>query len=78
MMNNQEGLMLDAYCKTILTVIALALVAIVFQNSTGKVVAAGASCGDTFNPCYVRVKGGKIDVDEVRGSVHVFGSVRTN
>ncbi len=47
--------MFDAYTKTVLTVIAVALCAIALQGVVGDADAVDAGCGDIFNPCFVRV-----------------------
>lgn len=56
---------MDNYTKGVLTVIAVTLVSISFQlTDTNAIEDAKASndCGDRFNPCYVEVKGGTLDV----------------
>ena len=52
--------MIDRYTRIVLTVIALALVALVGQNLLGpeRVTAQGAPCGDAGRPCQVFVVGG--------------------
>ena len=45
--------MIDRYTKTVLTVIAAALVAIVFQNVSTIAFAQTDACGSSKNPCYV-------------------------
>jgi len=44
---------IDLYTKTVLTVIAVALCVIVFQQGLGSAVALGDGCGDINNPCFV-------------------------
>lgn len=47
---------LDLYSKVVLTVIALALCVIAFQN-VASVSAKSEGCGDrSFNPCHVTVQ----------------------
>ena len=52
--------MIDRYTRIVLTVIALALVALVGQNLFGpeRATAQGAPCGDAGRPCQVVVVGG--------------------
>ena len=52
--------MIDRYTRIVLTVIALALVALVGQNLLGpeRATAQGAPCGDAGRPCQVLVVGG--------------------
>ena len=68
----------DLYTKTVLTVIAVSLCALVLQNTVRSASAVGAGCGSLFNPCYVEgtvgVHGGPV---QVLGSVQVTGSVHT-
>jgi hypothetical protein len=46
--------MVDRYTKTVLTVIAAALVAIVIREVVPKAIAqSGMDCGGVTNPCYV-------------------------
>ena len=45
--------MSDRYTKGVLTVIAAALVALVFQNVSTIALAQNESCGSSKNPCYV-------------------------
>ena len=63
---NETGVKkMDNYTKSILTVIAVALVSISFQLAdTNALQDAKASndCGDRFNPCYVEVKNRTLDV----------------
>lgn len=48
---------LDLYSRVVLTVIALALCVIVFQN-VESVSAKSETCGNrSFNPCHVTVQG---------------------
>jgi hypothetical protein len=48
--------MIDAYTKIILTVIAAALVVLIFQQYTPRATAAFGDCGlDKFRPCYINV-----------------------
>ena len=64
--------MVDLYTKTILTIIAASLCALVFQNTVQPAGAVGAGCGSLFDPCYVT---GTVQVDEpvlVHGSVHTY------
>ncbi len=44
---------IDLYTKTVLTVIAVALCVIVFQQGFGSAVALSDGCGSRGNPCYV-------------------------
>jgi len=44
---------IDPYTKTVLTVIAVALCVIVFQQGLGSAIALGDGCGGPSNPCYV-------------------------
>jgi hypothetical protein len=46
--------MIDRYTKSVLTVIGLALLALVFQNGSYQ-AGAQVNCGMVDNPCYVRV-----------------------
>lgn len=50
--------MIDRYTKVILTIIALALVALVAQNSTRPAVAqlGGDGCGSLAMPCYIATR----------------------
>jgi len=46
--------MIDLYTKTVLTVIAGALLSLVVQNFSGQAVAQGGGCGATARtPCWV-------------------------
>ena len=55
-MNREGNQMIDVYSKIILTVIAAALVALVFQQLTPRANAAFGDCGsDQFHVCYMRV-----------------------
>ena len=50
--------MTDRYTKIILTVIAVALCALVAQNAIAPAGAAGRECGiERWQPCYVEVVG---------------------
>ena len=51
----RRSTMFDAYTKTVLTVIAVALFAIAVQGAVGDADAVDTGCGDIFNPCFVRV-----------------------
>ncbi len=42
------------YTNTVLTVIAMALCALVYQNATLNAFAKEEACGARFNPCHVR------------------------
>ncbi|MDL2397781.1 hypothetical protein [Rhizobium mayense] len=47
---------MDKYAKTILTVIAAALVVIALQNFITPAQAVGNGCGyNMYNPCYVKL-----------------------
>lgn len=47
---------MDKYTKTVLTIIAFALVAIAVQNTITPAQAVGGSCGgETYKPCYVKL-----------------------
>jgi len=47
---------MDRYTKTILTVIAVALVAIAAQNAITPAKAVGGGCGrENYNPCWVKL-----------------------
>ncbi|WFU06231.1 hypothetical protein QA648_24245 (plasmid) [Rhizobium sp. CB3171] len=47
---------MDKYTKTILTVIAAALVLIALQNFITPAQAVGGGCGfNMYNPCYVKI-----------------------
>jgi len=47
---------MDKYMKLILTVIAVALVAIALQNVITPAQAVGNGCGfNMYNPCYVKI-----------------------
>ena len=67
--------MIDTYSKAVLTVIAVALCALVVQNFIQPAAAVGDGCGDVFDPCYVKANG-TLPVN-VNGSVHVYGTVST-
>jgi hypothetical protein len=59
--------MTDRYTKAVLTVIAVALVAIVVQNGMRNASAQlGGGCGNFLEPCYVKTGGGLMDALEVR------------
>jgi hypothetical protein len=45
--------MIDRYTKAVLTVIAVSLTALVFQNVSTIAFAQNESCGSSKNPCYV-------------------------
>jgi hypothetical protein len=48
--------MVDTYVKFILTVIAVALVALVVQQAAPRATAAFDSCGgNSHDPCYMRM-----------------------
>jgi len=47
---------IDLYTKTVLTVIAVALCVIVFQQGFGSAVALGDGCGGYNDPCIVTSK----------------------
>lgn len=52
----RETKMTDRYTKTVLTIIGLALLALVFQNGFQRAGAQLGSCGGIAdNPCYVKV-----------------------
>lgn len=46
--------MVSRYTNVVLTVIAAAMCAIVYQNAASDAYAKEASCGAFTNPCYVR------------------------
>lgn len=46
--------MTDIYMKAVLSVIAVSLTALVFQNATTPALAIGEGCGSFSNPCYVK------------------------
>jgi len=48
---------IDLYTKTVLTVIAVALCVIVFQQGFGSAIALGDGCGSYLSPCYVNAAG---------------------
>lgn len=62
--------MVDRYSKIVLTVIALALVALVVRPmfESGSAGAQARGCGDAMNPCYVTAAAGGLPV---RGTVFV-------
>jgi len=43
----------DRYTKAILTVIAIALSIIAFQEAIPEAIAIGGSCGSIIEPCFV-------------------------
>ncbi len=45
--------MIDLYTKTVLTIIAIALVSIALQNTTQPAVARLQNCGTMLDPCHV-------------------------
>ena len=48
--------MIDIYTKTVLTVIAAALIAIIARQAATPAKAAFGDCGETFiSPCYIKV-----------------------
>jgi hypothetical protein len=48
--------MVDTYSKIVLTVIAVALVALVFQEAVPNARAAFADCGrSAVSPCYMKI-----------------------
>ena len=49
--------MVDRYTKTVLTIIAVALCALVLQDTVRPVGALGEGCGGYFDPCHVEVTG---------------------
>ncbi len=49
------GNIMDKYTKTILTVIAVALVVIAAQNTITPAKARGDNCGSYMEPCFVKV-----------------------
>jgi hypothetical protein len=57
---------IDWYTKGVLTVIAVALAAIAWQNAATPASALGRGCGEKMNPCYIQtgtgIMGGPIDV----------------
>jgi hypothetical protein len=46
---------MDKYTKTVLTVIAFALVIIAAQNTTTPAKARGDNCGSYMEPCFVKL-----------------------
>ena len=51
-------MIIDKYTKIVLTVIAISLVTIAFSNINETMIEpamASSDCGESWNPCYVRV-----------------------
>jgi hypothetical protein len=47
---------MDLYSKTVLTVIAAALVTLCLQQALSPAIAQGSSCGHSrYSPCYVEL-----------------------
>ena len=52
----EEAVMSDFYLKAVLTVIAASLIAIVYEQSFPRAVAALGECGgDWEHPCYMKI-----------------------
>ena len=47
--------MIDTYTKIVLTIIAAALVMLIFQQVTPRAVAAFGDCGTSLSPCYMKL-----------------------
>ncbi len=60
--------MVDRYTKTILTVIAAALVALVIQGLAPKAIAqyGMSACGDSRKPCYIELSTVPLPVELVK------------
>jgi hypothetical protein len=60
---NQEAIVIDAYTKIVLTVIAVALVVIVMKQGVPSGSAQIATdCGGQKNPCHLYIVGGTMSL----------------
>lgn len=53
---------MDRYTKVMLTVIALALIGILVQNTITPAIAIGDGCGARYDPCHIKVTNRSINV----------------
>ena len=51
--NSREDKMVDVYTKSVLTIIALALILLTAENFMHGASAQQSPCGSQLNPCYV-------------------------
>ena len=71
--------MVDTYTKIVLTVIGIALCALVIQNAVPSAAALGkSSCGESYQACHIKMKiehSGSVDLDMDQVLMEIGGNL---